>query len=464
MLTFPQNFAWGAATSGPQSEGNFKKQHQNVFDYWYQIDPNAFYAGVGPDVTSNFYNDYEADLKLMAQAGIKVLRTSIQWSRLIDDFEEGSVNQEAADFYSRMIDAMLDNGITPYLNLCHFDMPVELQHKYGGFESKHVTDLFAKFAKRCFELFGDRVDRWFTFNEPKVILDGGYLYQFHYPLKVDGPLAVQVAYNINLASAKAIAEFRKLYGNNPQKKIGTILNLTPVYAASQDLADQQAAEFAELWANNLFLEPAILGHFPAKLVEILEKDGVLWQATPEELALIKENTIDVLGVNFYHPERVQRPAISPTSLQDWMPDIYFDAYEMPGRVMNVDKGWEIYPQALYDIALNIRDNYGNIEWFVSENGMGVSREERFLDENGVICDDYRIDFITKHLKALHQGISEGSNCHGYFVWTGIDCWSWKNAYRNRYGLIRNEIHTQTKSLKKSGYWFKKLSDSNQLEF
>ncbi len=146
-----------------------------------------------------------------------------------------------------------------------------------------------------------------------------------------------------------------------------------------------------------------------------------------------------------------------------MPDIYFDEYEMPGRVMNVDKGWEIYPKALYDIAVNIRDNYNNIEWFVSENGMGVSSEERFMDKNGMVCDDYRIEFMKKHLKALHRGIKAGSNCHGYFVWTGIDCWSWKNAYRNRYGLIRDDIHTQIKTLKKSGHWFNELSNKNSFE-
>ncbi|MBF0702063.1 glycoside hydrolase family 1 protein [Ligilactobacillus murinus] len=463
MYTFPKNFIWGAATSGPQSEGNFKKRHQNVFDYWYTKDPSAFYAGVGPDTTSNFYNDYENDLKLMHQAGIKALRTSIQWSRLIADFETCEVDQKGADFYSRVIDAMLANGITPYINLCHFDMPVELQHKYGGFESKHVTDLFAGFAKKCFELYGDRVDHWFTFNEPKVILDGGYLYQFHYPLKVDGPLAVQVAYNLNLASAKAIKAFRELYGQDKSKKIGTILNLTPAYPASDSPKDQAAAEFAELWANKMFLEPAVLGHYPQKLVEILERDGVLWEQTPAELQLLKEQTVDVLGVNFYHPFRVKAPAVSPASLQPWMPDIYFDEYEMPGRVMNVDKGWEIYPKALYDIAVNIRDNYNNIEWFVSENGMGVSSEERFMDKNGVVCDDYRIEFMKKHLKALHRGIKAGSNCHGYFVWTGIDCWSWKNAYRNRYGLIRDDIHTQIKTLKKSGHWFNELSNKNSFE-
>ncbi|MST79929.1 glycoside hydrolase family 1 protein [Lactobacillus equicursoris] len=461
-MKFPENFAWGAATSGPQSEGRFNKRHRNVFDYWYDTDPQAFYAGVGPDTASNFYNDYQKDLPLMREAGIKNLRTSIQWSRLIDDFETATVDPDGAKFYSDMIDCMIANGITPYINLCHFDMPYELQKKYGGWESKHVTDLFAKFADKAYELYGDRVKHWFTFNEPKVILDGGYLYKFHYPLKVDGPLSVQVAYNINLASAKAIQKFRARFKGDDHT-IGIILNLTPAYARSESEGDQKAAEFANLWCVDLWLDAAIKGVFPEKLTKILAKDGVLWEATDEELALIKANTIDLLGVNYYQPMRVQEPAISPESLQDWMPDIYFDNYEMPGRVMNVDKGWEIYPKAIYDIAINIRDNYGNVPWFVSENGMGVSREEQFMDENGVVQDDYRINFIRNHLKWLHQGIEEGSNCKGYFLWTAIDCWSWMNAYRNRYGLIRDDIHTQKKTLKKSAYWYRKLSDSNELD-
>ena len=461
-MKFPENFAWGAATSGPQSEGRFNKRHRNVFDYWYDTDPQAFYAGVGPDTASNFYNDYQKGLPLMREAGIKNLRTSIQWSRLIDDFETATVDPDGAKFYSDMIDCMIANGITPYINLCHFDMPYELQKKYGGWESKHVTDLFAKFADKAYELYGDRVKHWFTFNEPKVILDGGYLYKFHYPLKVDGPLSVQVAYNINLASAKAIQKFRARFKGDDHT-IGIILNLTPAYARSESEGDQKAAEFANLWCVDLWLDAAIKGVFPEKLTKILAKDGVLWEATDEELALIKANTIDLLGVNYYQPMRVQEPAISPESLQDWMPDIYFDNYEMPGRVMNVDKGWEIYPKAIYDIAINIRDNYGNVPWFVSENGMGVSREERFMDENGVVQDDYRINFIRNHLKWLHQGIEEGSNCKGYFLWTAIDCWSWMNAYRNRYGLIRDDIHTQKKTLKKSAYWYRKLSDSNELD-
>lgn len=460
MLTFPKNFIWGAATSGPQSEGNFKKQHQNVFDYWYQKEPSAFYDGIGPNTASNFFNDYMEDLKLMKKSGIKALRTSIQWSRLINDFETASLNKNAVKFYNNMINAMLENGIEPYINLFHFDMPVELQHKYGGFESKHVVDLYVKFAKQCFRLFGDKVNNWFTFNEPKVILDGGYLYKFHYPLKVDGPLAVQVAYNINLASAKAISEFHNIYGKNKSKRIGIILNLTPVYSATNSQEDKKAAYIAELWANKMFLDPAVFGKFPVDLVSLLIKDNVIWNSNDKELDIINENTIDNLGVNYYHPMRVKAPAISPKSLQDWMPDIYFDGFEMQGRIMNVDKNWEIYPDALYDIAKNILNNYGNIPWFISENGMGVSKEERFKDSDGIVQDDYRIEFMKNHLSELYKGIVEGSKCQGYFTWTGIDCWSWKNAYRNRYGLIRDEIDTQNKVIKKSGYWYNSLSSNN----
>lgn len=460
MNKFPKNFWWGAATSGPQSEGRFNKKHANMFDYWYEIEPEAFYNQVGPDVASNFYNSYREDLMLMKEVGLNSMRTSIQWSRLIDDLESNTVNPEAVDYYNNVIDTCIEQGIRPVMNLHHFDLPVELYHKFGGWESKKVVELFVGFAEQCFIHFGDRVKEWVTHNEPMVVVDGEYLYQFHYPNIVDGKKAVQVAYNLNLASAKVIERFRMIGQPLQGGKIGTVLNLTPTYASSQAEEDLEAARIAELWNNRMFLEPAILGEFPEELVELLTDDGVVWDSTFEELDIIKKNTIDFLGVNFYHPNRVKAPDIAPNSVGDWMPNRYYDTYEMPGRRMNIDKGWEIYPKALYDIAINIKENYGNIPWFVSENGMGVSREDRFLNEDGIIQDDYRIDFIREHLEWLEKGINEGSNCFGYHLWTPIDCWSWGNAYRNRYGLISNNIHTQVKTIKKSGYWFKEWIEKN----
>lgn len=460
---FPNDFWWGAATSGPQSEGRFNKKHANVFDYWYEIEPTDFYDQVGPDVTSNFYNSFKEDIALMKEVGLNSVRTSIQWTRLIDDFEAGTVDEDAVRFYNEVIDEFISAGIRPVMNLHHFDLPVALYDKYGGWESKHVVDLYVKFAEKCFELFGDRVKDWFTHNEPIVVVEGEYLHQFHYPKIVDGKKAVQVAYNLNLASAKAIQAFRKMGLQNAGGRIGIILNLTPTYPASNSPEDLAAANIAELFNNRMFLDTAVHGEFPKELVELFKKDGVLWDSTSEELAVIKENTIDVLGVNFYHPNRVKAPDVAPNSVGAWLPNRYFDEFNMPGRRMNIDRGWEIYPKALYDIAINIRDNYKNIAWFVSENGMGISNEERFMNEAGVVEDEYRIDFIREHLEWVHQGIEEGSNCFGYHLWTPIDCWSWANAYKNRYGLISTNIHTQIKSIKKSGHWFKAIAQTNTLD-
>lgn len=463
MKQFPENFWWGAATSGPQSEGRFAKKHSNMFDHWYDIEPEAFYNYVGPDTASNFYNSYKEDIKKLKEVGLNSLRTSIQWTRLIDDLETNTVNQEAVDFYNQVIDTFLENGIRPIFNLHHFDLPVELYHRYGGWESRYVVDLFVGFAQQCFKHFSDRVKDWVVHNEPMVVVDGEYLYQFHYPKLVDGRKAVQVAYHLNLATAKTIEAFRAGNFDKNGSRIGTVLNLTPTYAASEREEDQAAARFAELWNNKMFLEPAVHGHFPEELVAVLEKDGVLWQTEEGDTELFENNTVDFLGVNFYHPNRVKAPDISPNSVGDWLPSRYYDNYDMPGRRMNIDKGWEIYPKALYDIAINVRDNYKNIPWFVSENGMGVSREERFMDQAGQIQDQYRIDFIQEHLEWLHKGIEEGSNCFGYHLWTPIDCWSWTNAYRNCYGLISNNIHNQIKTVKKSGYWFKEVAERNGIE-
>ena len=462
--TFPVDFWWGGATSGPQNEGRFHKPHVNVFDYHYDTKPEDFFRYVGPDVASDFYHLYESDIALFKDLGFNSLRTSIQWTRLIDDLEEGSLNPEGVAYYNRVIDALLAAGIRPIINLHHFDLPIELYERYGGWESKHVVELFVKFARRAFECFGDRVTDWMTFNEPMVVVEGQYLYGFHYPMLVDGKKAVQVAYNLQLASAKVIQAYRQI-NQNPKGRVTIALNLTPAYPASQSEEDLAAAHFANLFVNRLFLDASVKGHFPEELVAILAKDGVLWESTPEELAIIRDNRVDYIGVNYYHPHRVKAPEISPNSLTvDWMPQRYFNDYQMPGRRMNVDKGWEIYPQALYDIAKNLQDNYDNIPWFVSENGIGVSREERYLDQTGIIQDQYRIQFFSEHLYWLNRAMQEGANCFGYHVWTPVDGWSWLNAYKNRYGLISNDIHTQTRTVKKSGWWFKDLTANHGFEW
>ena len=186
---FPKDFWWGSATSGPQSEGRFNKLHRSVFDYWYDIEPKAFFNEVGPNVASNFYNSYKEDLAMIKEIGLNSFRTSIQWTRLIKDFETAEPDEDGVRFYNAVIDECVKNDLKLVINLHHFDLPVELYDKYGGWESKKVVDLYVKFAKKAFELFGDRVKYWTTFNEPMVVVEGEYLYKFHYPNISDGKKA-----------------------------------------------------------------------------------------------------------------------------------------------------------------------------------------------------------------------------------------------------------------------------------
>lgn len=456
-LQFPEGFWWGAASSGPQTEGWYGKRHENVMDIWYRKQRNDFFDGVGPDVASDFYHHYPEDFKLMKEIGLNTFRTSIQWTRLIKDLETGEPDPEGVAFYRDVIAEAKKNGIELIFNLHHFDLPAELLEKYGGWENKHVVDLYEKFARTAFELFGDDVKYWTTFNEPMVIPEAGWLYGFHWPKYTGkGKEALQIMYNINLASAKAIQAYRDL---KKEGEIGIILNLTPSYPKSQSEEDLKAAAFADDFFNNSFLDPAVKGEFPKHLVEVIEKDGVKWDETSEELETIKNNTVDFLGVNYYHPKRVKAPA-NPDKYPDWMPDKYFEEWEWPEARINPYRGWEIYPEAMYDIAKNAQDNYGNIKWFVSENGMGVEGEEKYRNPDGSIDDDYRIEFYKEHLAQLHRAMEEGSNCFGYHPWTAFDCWSWNNAYKNRYGFIGIDLNDQKRTIKKSGRWFKEVADAN----
>ena len=456
MIKFPKNFYWGSAISATQSEGASAKDNktETTWDRWYKEDPYKFYDQIGPELTTNMYENYKEDVKWLKKTGHNSYRTSISWARLIPG-GKGEVNQKAVDFYRDYFQRIKDEGVELFVNLFHFDMPIEMQ-EIGGWTSREVVNHFVEYADTAFKLFGDLVDRWFTFNEPIVHVECQYLNQYHYPAEVNPEKAIQSAFNTQLASSLAIQAFRK---HELDSKIGIILNLTPAYPRSSNPNDIEAAKIADLIACKSFLDPSVLGEYPKELVDLLKDYDKLPDYTDEDLEVIKNNTVDFLGVNYYQPLRVKENPYEIKEDAIFLPENFYTPFEMPGRRMNIYRGWEIYPKALYDIAINIRDNYNNIEWLVTENGMGVENEERFR-ENGQINDHYRIDFFKEHLTELHKGVEEGSNCIGYQVWTFIDCWSWLNAYKNRYGLVELDLDTQERRIKKSGEWFKTLSENN----
>ncbi|OTO26359.1 beta-glucosidase [Enterococcus sp. 3C7_DIV0644] len=456
---FPAGFWWGSAASGPQTEGVFEGDGKgaSIWDYWYQQEPEKFFNGVGPEKTSQVYTRYQEDIQLMKETGHTTFRTSIQWSRLFPQ-GKGEVNQKAVDFYNAYIDELIANGIEPFMNLYHFDMPMALQEK-GGWLNRETVDAYVAFAQTCFTLFGDRVKKWFTHNEPIVPVEGGYLYQFHYPNEINMKHAVQVGFHETLASAKAIKVYHEM---NLGGEIGIILNLTPSYPRDEnDPEDVKAAQIADAFFNRSFLDPAVKGTFPEELVNIVKELDMVPAMEADDLQTIRENTIDLLGINYYQPRRIMKKESPIDQAKSPMPDDYFDNYDMPNKKMNPYRGWEIYEKGIYDILTNTRENYGNIKCYISENGMGVEGEERFVNADGVIEDDYRIEFVSDHLKYVHQAIQEGTNCVGYHMWTCMDNWSWTNACKNRYGFISVDLANDAKrTVKKSGRWFKEVSDNN----
>jgi 6-phospho-beta-glucosidase len=447
---FPETFWWGSASSAAQAEGAslLGGKAPTIWDHWFEQAPNRFHQQIGPAQTSGFYEHFRDDVRLLRQLGHNSFRTSIAWARLIPA-GRGEPNPEAVAFYYAMLDELKAEGIEPFICLFHFDMPMSMQ-SLGGWESREVVAAYAEFAETCFRLFGHKVKHWFTFNEPIVPVEGGYLYDFHYPNVVDFRRAATVAYHTMLAHAMAVQRYRAL-GQDGQ--IGIILNLTPSYPRSQHPADLKAANIADLMFNRSFLDPAVKGEYPAELVSLLKEYDQLPACEAGDQALLAAGKIDLLGINYYQPRRVKARsnAVNPTS--PFMPEWFFDHYEMPGRKMNPHRGWEIYEQGIYDILVNLRDHYGNIPSYISENGMGVEGEAKFKGPDGQIQDDYRIGFIRDHLIWLHKALEEGCQCRGYHLWTFIDNWSWSNTYKNRYGFIELELESQTRRIKKSGQWF-----------
>ncbi|SUW65717.1 6-phospho-beta-glucosidase gmuD [Buttiauxella agrestis] len=456
---FPDNFWWGTATSATQSEGHKSGdgKGENIWDYASHHFNQRFHNGVTADDTSTFYQNYQEDIQLAKNIGLNSFRTSISWSRLIPD-GDGEINPQAVDFYNSVINELHDQGIEPFINLYHFDMPMALQEK-GGFENREVVEAFARYAEICFDLFGDRVRYWFTFNEPLIPAEAGYLHPRHYPYVTNFRRAAQVLHHIVLAHCKAVAAWRRM---NLPGKIGIIMDVIPVYPRSDSPEDLHAAEMADLFYTRSINEPILLGRYPDELIALLKEHDQLPQSLPGDCELIASTKIDLLGINYYRPRRVKARETLLEEPHGFVPERFFEEYIMPGRRMNTSRGIEIYPAALYDIAMVVKERYGNLPWFVSENGIGISDEEQFM-VNGQVQDDYRIEFLQEHLSYLHKAMADGSNCLGYQMWTFIDCWSWQNAYKNRYGFYRLDLETQHRSLKKSGLWFRSVIENNGFE-
>lgn len=456
-FTLPAGFFMGASMSGPQTEGAYKKggRLESIWDTWSDQAISDFYNKVGSYVGNNFYEKYEEDIQLFQSLGLDSFRTSMQWSRLLDEKE--ALNPEGADFYHRVCACAKEHKIELFMNLYHFDMPTYLFER-GGWESREVVEAYAIYARTAFREFGKEIKYWFTFNEPIVEPDQRYREGFWYPFIKDAKRGMNVQYHISLAHALAVREFRIAKEEGyllPDAEIGLINCFAPPYTKENPSPeDLEAVRMEDGIKNRWWLDLVTKGTLPADIMATLKECGLEPDMRPGDEALLRFGVVDWLGFNYYHPSRVQAP--KEKTDENGYPK-FCDPYVWPEAKMNIYRGWEIYPKGIYDFGMKMKEEYPELRFFISENGMGVEHEDRFRDASGEIQDDYRIEFVQEHLEWILKAIQDGAQCMGYHYWGLIDNWSWNNAFKNRYGMIEVDLSgNYQRKLKKSAKWLQEV--------
>ncbi len=460
----PDDFFFGAALSGPQTEGMWQRMGklENLWDTWSNLDLGAFHNRVGSYAGNDMGTRFAEDWQTFASLGFTSARTSIQWSRLLD--ADGKLNPEGAEFYHRLFAAAREAGVEPFVNLYHFDMPAYLFRR-GGWESREVVEAYAHYAATAFAEFGQEIEHWFTFNEPIVEPEQRYEHGNWYPFLHDYQRARSVQYGISLAHSLAVNAFREAQAAGvvrPDARIGLINCFTPPYTRENPSdADLEAVRMTDGICNRWWLDLVTCGTLPTDVIETLTERGIELPTRPWDEQILAQGKVDWLGFNYYHPARVQAPA---SDVDEYGQPVFAQEYTWPDAVMNESRGWEIYPQGIYDFAMTMARDYPDLEWFVSENGIGIEEDRAERDEQGRICDaTYRVPFVRDHLRWIARAIDEGAKCRGYHYWGAIDCWSWNNAYKNRYGFVEVDLaHDYVRRPKESAAWIAEVARTHRI--
>ena len=440
---FPAGFTWGAATSAYQIEGAWDQAGKGL-SIWdtFSRQPGKTFRGATGEIAAGHYQRWPEDVRLMAELGLNAYRFSVAWARIFPA-GAGPVNPAGLDFYDRLVDALLAQGIQPYLTLYHYDLPQALQD-LGGWAAPETGHYFANYAHTLAKRLGDRVKAWITLNEPEVIALNGHFLGDHAPGLQDPLVALQVANNLLLSHGLAVQALRAALPGAAQ--VGIALNLTPVEPASPSQEDLAAARRIDAVINRLFIEPLYLGHVPQEAQELF--GPFLPALSPQDLQRIAV-PLDFLGINYY-----TRAVICHD------PDIpLIQASQVQPSGSDYSQMWEIYPPGLYALLERVWNDYRPARILITENGIPVPDG---LDFDGRVRDDRRTHYLAAHLVQVQRAIAAGIPVQGYFVWSLLDNFEWALGYQMRFGLIYVDFETQKRTIKDSGRWYAGVIRKNGL--
>jgi len=440
-IQFPANFLWGTATSAYQIEGSPLADGAG-HSIWtrFSATPGKIANGDTGDIACDHYRRYKEDVALMKQLGMQAYRFSTSWSRILPQ-GRGAINQKGLDFYDRLVDELLANGIEPMLTLYHWDLPAALDDR-GGWLNPDIAEWFADYARIMFRKFDGRVKSWATLNEPWVVTDGGYL---HGPLApghrnlYEAPIA---SHNLLRAHGRAV----QVYREEGKHQIGLVVNIEPKYPASNSHQDLDATRRADAYMNRQYLDPVFHGRYPAEMKEIF---GDAWPDWPEEDFDLIRQTVDFIGINYY------TRSVARHEETNWPLKV------VPVRqtqATHTETGWEVFPQGLTDTLVNFKKLYGDTPVYIMENGSA------FYDppaaENGRVHDPLRVDCLRKNMGALSEAMRQGVDVRGYMAWSLLDNLEWSLGYAKRFGIVHVNFETQERTPKDSALLYAQIVASN----
>ena len=447
FISFPDGFIWGAATSAYQIEGAWNEdgKGESIWDRFCHT-PGTIEDGSTGDVACDHYHRWREDIALMKELGIEAYRFSVSWPRILPA-GRGKVNQAGIDFYSRMVDGLLEAGIQPFPTLYHWDLPQVLQEE-GGWEARSTAEAFLEYADVLSRHLGDRVKHWITHNEPFSVAYLGYQKGEHAPGLTNIPASLKVIHHLLLSHGWAVPVLRR---NSPDAEVGITLILVPVVIASSANADLHTARQLDGHLNRWYLDPLFGRHYPADQVAEHIATGNL---PPEGLTFVQPGDLDAiavptdfLGVNYYtaivlRDEDENRSPVSPE------PDV--ECTEM---------GFPVNPDGLRWLLNRLHFEYQPGKLYITENGASYSDGP---DGNGRIPDERRLSYLRGHLAACHRAIECGVPLAGYFVWSLMDNFEWNRGYAQRFGIVWVDYENQRRIPKDSALWYRQVIAENGL--